>query len=372
MKKQFRLLALLFSLLFVLTSCALPGAGTGTGSTPASSVTEGNGATPLPSGAQFEVHFIDVGQADAALILCDGKAMMIDGGNAADSSLVYTYLKKRGITHIDYMICTHAHEDHVGGLPGALRAATVGVAMAPVTEYDSRAFRNYVSAVENQGKTLTVPQAGDRFSLGSTEVTVLGPVREYTETNNTSIVLRVVFGSLSFLFTGDMERDAEADLLDAGVSVASTVLKVGHHGSNTSTSYRFLREVDPTYAVISVGKDNSYGHPNEEPLSRLRDADVTLYRTDLQGDIVCRSNDGKTLTFQTSKNSSVPTNPTEDSRTESDTAAASEYAFVGNAETKKYHRLTCSSLPAEDKRCYFITEEEAQRAGYTACKRCLP
>lgn len=366
MKKQIRLLSLLFSILLIFTSCSLSGAGIGETS---SGATE---AGSLPSGAQFEVHFIDVGQADAALVICDGKVMMIDGGNAADSDLVYTYLKKLGISHIDYMVCTHAHEDHVGGLSGALRAATVGVAMAPVIEYDSRAFRNYVSAVAAQGKSLMVPHAGDRFSLGSAEVSVLGPVQEYTETNNTSIVLRVVFGELSFLFTGDMERDAETDLLDAGVSVASTVLKVGHHGSNTSTSYRFLREVNPTYAVISVGKGNTYGHPNEEPLSRLRDADVILYRTDLQGDIICKSSDGKTLTFRTSKNSSTPTNPTEESRTESATAAAEEYSFIGNVETRKYHRLTCSSLPAEEKRCYFITEEEAQNAGYTACKRCLP
>ncbi|MBQ8309541.1 MAG: MBL fold metallo-hydrolase [Clostridia bacterium] len=326
----------------------------------------------LPENSSFAVHFIDVGQADAALILCDGDAMLIDGGNAEDSNLIYTYLQKLGIDHLDYVVCTHAHEDHVGGLSGALTYATVGTAFSPVTEYSTKAFQNFVSKVEAQGKSLTVPTAGDRFSIGSAEVTVVGPLQEYEEPNDTSIVLRIVYGELSFLFTGDMESSAEADLLDAGVELQSTVLKVGHHGSNTSSSYRFLREVAPTYGVISVGTDNSYGHPHEEILSRYRDADVKLYRTDLQGDIICTSNDGKTLTFTTKKNSDAVTNPTESDRTESDTNAVAEYAYIGNLNSKKYHALDCRSLPDEENRIYFTTREEAESKGYDACGICKP
>ena len=334
--------------------------------------TEAPSASDVPSGSSFAVHFIDVGQADAALVLCDGKTMLIDGGNAEDSNLIYSYLQKHQITHLDYVVCTHAHEDHVGGLSGALTYATVGTAFSPVTEYDTNAFRNFVSRVEARGKTLTVPQAGECFALGSASVTVLGPVKEYEETNDTSIVLRIVYGELSFLFTGDMESAAEADLLDAGTNVSATVLKVGHHGSNTSSSYRFLRAVAPTYGVISVGTDNSYGHPHEEVLSRYRDADVTLYRTDLQGDIVCTSTDGKTLTFTTAKNSDAVTNPTEGDKTESDSNSGSEYAYIGNLNSLVYHLTTCSSLPNEENRIYFITEEEALNAGYHACGRCKP
>ena len=258
----------------------------------------------------FTVHFIDVGQADAALIMCSGKTMLIDGGNKGDSDLIYSYLKKQNVTHLDYVVCTHAHEDHVGGLAGALTAATVGTVFAPVKSYDSNAFRDFVAKTEERGREITVPKAGDVFYLGDSVVTVLGPRKDYDDTNNTSIVLRVVYGGTSFLFTGDMESDAETDLLESGVMLKSTVLKVGHHGSSTSTSYRFLREVAPQYAVISVGKNNQYDHPNEEVLSRLRDAETTLYRTDMQGDIVCVSN-GVTVAFLVSMNANVQTNPTQ-------------------------------------------------------------
>ncbi len=265
--------------------------------------------SPLEN-SSLAVHFIDVGQADAALVICDGKTMLIDGGNRGDSNLIYAYLEKQGVTHLDYVISTHAHEDHVGGLAGALTYATVGKVYSPVTSYSSKAFQNFVSKVEARGATLTVPSVGETFSLGSAEVTIIGPVKSYDDPNNTSIVLRLVYGEVSFLFTGDMESDAEADLIESGAVLQSTVLKVGHHGSNTSSSYRFLREVAPTYGVISVGTDNSYGHPHEEILSRYRDAEVRLFRTDMQGDIICTSTDGLTVTFTTARNANAVTNPT--------------------------------------------------------------
>lgn len=255
---------------------------------------------PIPEGSFLQIHYIDVGQADAALILCDGEAMLIDGGNKADSSLLYTYLKNHDIDHLNYVIGTHAHEDHIGGLAGALHYAAADTVLSPVTDYDSEAFRDFRKTVEGQGLSITVPKVGDTFTLGAAAVTILhcDPMNE--NPNNTGIVLRVDYGETSFLFTGDAERETEEIILDSGLDVRSTVLKVGHHGSDTSTSYRFLYEVQPKYAVISVGADNSYGHPNESVTSRLRDADVTVYRTDEMGDIVCTS-DGKAVTFETEK-----------------------------------------------------------------------
>jgi competence protein ComEC len=173
------------------------------------------------------------------------------------------------------------------------------------------------------------------------------------------------------LFTGDAERDAENAILENGVDISCDLLKVGHHGSETSTSYRFLREVAPTYGVISVGVGNSYGHPHEEPLSRLRDADVKLYRTDLQGDVICKS-DGVNLTFTTAKNSGAITNPTDPDRTESDTAAVTEYTYIGNVSSKKFHAPDCKSLPDESNRIWFTTREEAVSAGYSPCGNCDP
>ena len=175
-----------------------------------------------PEDSFFTVHYIDVGQADSALVICDGKAMLIDGGNVADSNLIYSYLKKLNIDHLDYMVCTHAHEDHVGGLAGALNYAKVDKVFAPVTSYDSKAFSNFVKYLDKQSKSITMPSPGDEFLLGSAKVTVLGPIKATGETNNTSIVLRVVYGNTSFLFTGDAERGGQ-DILNAGFTLSSSV-----------------------------------------------------------------------------------------------------------------------------------------------------
>ena len=372
-----RFLAFLFVILFVvfpLTGCGLDGSQDTPRETTQDDTTKEQGSSnPLPTNSSFAVHFIDVGQADAALVICDDKTMLIDGGNVGDSDLIYSYLKKLNISYLDYVICTHPHEDHVGGLSGALSYATVGVAYSPVLTYTTKAFENFLDKVILQGKNLTVPTPGESFFLGSAKVTILGPLHtDYDETNDLSIVLRIEYGEVSFLFTGDMERKAESNLLEAGYDLRSTVIKVGHHGSETSSSYAFLREVSPTYGVISVGVDNDYGHPDEDVLSRYRDAEVKLYRTDLQGDIICTCEDGKTLRFTTAKNSDAITNPTEGNSSGSGNNGVTEYAYVGNLSSKKYHRTTCGSLPAEDNRIYFTTKEEAENAGYLPCGNCDP
>ena len=250
--------------------------------------------TPIADGSQLQILFIDVGQADSALLTCDGSTMLIDGGNVGDGRKIYSILTERNIDTLDYVVCTHAHEDHVGGLASALTAATANTVFSPVTDYDSKAFKNFA---ERAG-TITVPKVGDSFMFGSAKVEILACDPYAEDTNNTSIVLKVVYGETSFLFTGDAEYPVEQTLLDSGYDPSAHVLKVGHHGSSSSTSYRFLNRVMPQYAIISVGDDNSYGHPHDEVLSRLRDADVTVYRTDLNGDILCVS-DGKKVTIST-------------------------------------------------------------------------
>lgn len=255
----------------------------------------------IPENSQFAVHFIDVGQADAALVECDGETMMIDGGNAADSNLIAAYLKKQDVTELNYVVCSHAHEDHVGGLSGALSVAKADNIYAPKTEANSKAYKNFKKKAEEQNVEIKHPNAGDEIQLGSSTVEFLGPIDENgKDLNSTSIVLKITYGNTSFLFTGDAEKDEEEEILNSGADLKSTVLKVGHHGSSTSTSYPFLREVMPQYAVISVEKGNSYGHPHEETLSKLSDAGVEVYRTDENGDIIMTS-DGNTVSVTTSK-----------------------------------------------------------------------
>lgn len=348
----------------------------------------------VSSGSSFEVYFLDVGQADSALVLCDGHAMLIDGGNGEDSQLVYAFLKNHQVNRLDYIVCTHAHEDHVGGLAGALNYAAVGTAYCPVTSYDSRAFESFVKYLDKQGVSITVPRAGDTFSLGSAQAQIVGPIRSSDEPNNTSIVLRLVYGETSFLFTGDAEREEEQDILAAGYTLDSTVLKVGHHGSDTSTSYPFLREIMPQYAVISVGAGNSYGHPTEAALSRLRDAGVTVYRTDLQGEIHCVS-DGKNVTFQVKKNAGAdtlspatpvqpsqpsqpaqpaqPVQPAEPSQPSQSDTAVREYVL--NTNSHKFHYPDCKSVAKMSERNKMIrtdTREAIIADGYEPCMICNP
>ena len=255
----------------------------------------------IPENSNFEVHFIDVGQADSALIECDGETMMIDGGNVADSNVVAAYLKKEDVTELNYVVCSHAHEDHVGGLSGALSVTKADNIYAPKTETNTKAYKNFKKKAEEQNVEIKHPNVGDEIQLGSSTVEFLGPVDENgKDLNSTSIVLKITYGNTSFLFTGDAESDEEEEILNSGADLKSTVLKVGHHGSRTSTSYPFLREVMPQYAVISVEKGNSYGHPNEDTLSKLSDAGVEVYRTDESGDIVMTS-DGNNISITTSK-----------------------------------------------------------------------
>lgn len=267
-----------------------------TGTSPAST----QSAIAAQTDDTIEVHFIDVGQADSAFVRCGEETMLIDGGNVADSSLVVSYLQQQNVETLDYIICTHAHEDHVGGLSGALNAFSVQHVLCSTTDYDSKAFQNFKKYTQEQGLSIEVPQPGDQFSLGDAPVTILGPVEDYGETNNMSIVLRIDFGQTSFLFTGDMESAAERDLVDSGADLSATLLKVGHHGSDTSSSYVFLREVMPRYAVISVGKNNSYGHPGSETLSRLRDVGAEVFRTDESGHVIAVS-DGQDISITTEK-----------------------------------------------------------------------
>lgn len=311
----------------------------------------------------LKVHYIDVGQADCALIECNGEYILIDGGNVADSQLVVSYLEKQGVEELLAVVCSHAHEDHVGGLPGVLAVYRTYHVYAPIRTYSSNCFDDFVYYTDQQGLEITIPQPGDYLLFGGATMTVLGPVDTYADPNNTSIVVLVEYGTTRFLFTGDMETDAENDMLDywgEGHDWSADVLKVGHHGSNTSSGYRFLYEVAPKSAVISVGTGNTYGHPHDEPLSRLHDADVTVYRTDEMGTVLATS-DGSTVSFTWEKASAAPDDPSNQQTA----------YYIGNVNSKVLHLPSCSGLPAEKNQIQFESYEDAVKAGYTPCSRCM-
>lgn len=318
--------------------------------------------TPAPQvtgGEKLTVHFLDVGQADCALLECGGEYMLIDGGNIGDGQMVISYLQNMGVEELKAVVCTHAHEDHVGGLPSVLAVYPVKQVFAPTKTYASKVFDDFLYYTDQQRLGVTIPAPGDEMTLGQAQITVLGPLKSYAETNDTSIVMKVVFGETSFLFTGDMEVLAENDLLENGTDLKADVLKVGHHGSDTSTGYRFLYEVDPTYAVISVGEGNKYGHPNDITLSRLNDAECTIFRTDHLGTVVAVS-DGKEVSFTWENQKGDPSN-----------AAQADITYVGNKNSKKFHAPGCASLPSEKNKVEFDTYEEAVEAGYSPCGSCL-
>lgn len=356
-------------------------------------------ADTQPENSSFEVHFIDVGQADSALVLCDGKSLLIDGGNVEDSSLVVSYLLSHNIDSLDFVINTHAHEDHVGGLNGPLNKFTVKERIfAPATGASTDCYNDFLAAVKKQNKEITVPVTGYKFSLGSAEVKFIGPIHEnYSNLNNTSLVVKITYKDTSFLFMGDAEYESERDMLDAGADVKADVIKIGHHGSETSTGYRLLREAEPSIAVISVAAAKNYGHPEAEVLTRLRDAEVKVYRTDMQGHIVITS-DGTELNVTTERNQNAETNPTKPEPVdplpsepeippteEPETPPAEEpekppieepedipSSYIGNKNSKVLHLPSCSSLPKESNRVYFADRSDAISSGFTPCKRCKP
>ena len=343
----------------------------------ASAITPGGSAdvVPDPSSAAaavdtveapFEMHFIDVGQALSVLVECDGQYMLYDGGNVDDGSLVVSYLQSQGVEQLEYVFCSHAHEDHVGGLAAALAYFPTYHVYSPVTEASTKCFKDFVKYTQQQGLQVEVPAVGTTWPLGGATVTMVGPVAQYSDTNDTSIVLRIEYGSTSFLLTGDMEKTAETDLVNSGVNLRADVLQVGHHGSSTSTGYLFLNSVLPEMAVISCGVNNKYGHPHEETLSILRDAGVDVYRTDLQGTITIGS-DGQNYTVGTEHFAEdAQLNPT-------DPAASStaQQAYIGNVNSKKFHLPSCSNLPAEKNQILFSSYDEAVEAGYTPCSSCI-
>lgn len=251
------------------------------------------------------VHFLDVGQGDCTLITCGEHAMLIDAGDNNMGTTVEMYLKKQNITKLDYVIGTHPDADHIGGMDVVIYKFDCDTIILPEFEKDTKTYRDVIDTINNKNYKITRPKAGQTYSLGQAQFTIISPVSDDygDDANNYSVGIRLVFGDTSFLLAGDAEEEAEEDMLESGEELKADVYKASHHGSKSSNTEEFMEAVRPEYAVISCGEDNTYGHPHAQTLNTFRSMGIKVFRTDEQGAIIIKS-DGKELTFNCSPSES--------------------------------------------------------------------
>ena len=228
--------------------------------------------------SDLKVYYLDVGQADSILIQDNDENMLIDAGNNEDGELLVTYFKELGIEKFKYVFGTHPHEDHIGGLDNVISAFDIGTIYLPDAITTTTTFVDVLDAMEAKQMNYTVPKIGDTLTLGQAQIQIIYTGTDTSDLNNTSIVLKLSFGNTSFLFTGDATEKTEKQILNQYIH--ADVLKVGHHGSKYSSTKEFLDKVQPTYAIISVGEGNSYGHPADTTLDKLQKRNIEVFRTD--------------------------------------------------------------------------------------------
>lgn len=380
--------------------------------------TEGEAADPDGySQEPLEVHYIDVGQGSATLLKSGRHAMLIDTGDSDQGTKIQLYLTKQGVENLDYLVLTHPDADHIGGAPVIITKFGIGQLFLSNYEKDNKTTQKVRDAMQYKGLTASDCQVGDTYTLGNASFMILAPVKEYADSNNASIALMVQNGNNRFLFTGDCEAEAEADLIASGADLSADVYLAGHHGSDTASSQAFMDAVSPTYAVISCGEGNSYGHPHAEVLNRFRSMGIQVFRTDEQGSVIAESdgtgitwNCAPSETWQTGERTKNAQTRAENAETqpanetpiqETDTAAVQDKPatqqsdavtlpaqeqkpvvadetpqagnYIGNRNNGKLHKASCSYLPDPQNQVPFTTREEAVEAGYDdPCKRCNP
>jgi competence protein ComEC len=342
-------------------------------------------AAVVSASENLTVHFIDVGQGDSELIQFNGKNVLIDGGTQDMGPRVKSYLWSQGVSSLDLVVATHPHSDHIGGLLTVLNDFTVGQVLDSGQTHTSQTFENYLNLIDQKNIPFSTAERGQTIDLDpSIEIEVLSPPAAHfaDDLNQNSIVLKVTYDNVSFLLMADAGIEAEDSIMAAGYDLNSTVLKVGHHGSSSSSSPVFLSRVMPASSIIEVGSGNDYGHPTQQTLSALQSISSRVYRTDLDGTVVV-STDGQTYSVSTSKQSwtTASTAPqataTAVSWPATVTASASttsQEAFVGSVKSNKYHYPSCqwAEKIKPSNEIWFTSSADAQAHGYVPCGVCHP
>lgn len=321
------------------------------------------------------VHFIDVGQGDSTFIeLPNDECMLIDAGESDQADKVVTYIYTQGYDTIDYVVATHAHSDHIGGLPTVLGSFNINNFYMTSAVATTQIYENMLYAVEDSGADIHSVMAGDVIlNEANLLIEVVAPKAiDDEEQNNNSIVVKLTYGDDKFLFTGDAEKSEEDGIW---TNIKCDVLKIGHHGSDSSSTSNFLKKVEPTYAVISCGLNNSYGHPTSDVLKRLDDRNIDVYRTDIQGTIIFTSN-GKDISVNVKPTEYTPpviTTTTTQAQVQPPNEGGGT-TYVLNTNTKKIHYESCSSVDdmKEENKAFTNDYDGAIAQGYKPCGRCKP
>ena len=309
----------------------------------------------------LNVHFIDVGQGDSILLESGGVYVLVDAGERDAAQSVCDYLDRCGVKKIDYVITTHPHSDHCGGLTKVINRYDCINFITTETDQQTNTWLDVLHAVDENDVNYIDAKVGDTYSFGESSFEIMGPVYDYYEDyNNHSVVIKATCGNNSFLLTGDAESLSELEMINNGADLDSDVLKVSHHGSSTSSAPQFLNAVSPKCAIISCGKNNDYGHPHVETVNSLNGRNIPYYRTDKLGSIVI-SSDKQNLTIHYGDESHLIEEP-------------KPYSFVGNKNSKKFHISTCEGANKikESNKVYFDSYEDAINGGYTSCNTCRP
>ena len=373
MKKQNRFVTFILSVLLALT-LVLPGSAV-------TAKADGQG--------NMAVHFIDVGQGLAILVQSGGENLLYDGGNRSHADEVVQYLKNQQVETINYMISSHYDEDHLGGLVKCLDNFEVGHVLGSDYVHTSDLFNTFMNTATAHAIIVEYPSVGDTYEFGTGSFTVMAPDGISQNSNDNSVVIRLVNGNNSFMFMGDAEETSEQDMISTGMNLDCDVLSLGHHGSASSTSWDLLEATSPSWAVISCGLNNTYGHPAAETMGKLSDMDIPVFRTDDQGTVIALS-DGNTISWTqepcndyTSGSEKQSTDSSADQSEQDTNDAAATESYAAETDTSdtqgrmvwisatgsKYHSIPDCGNMNPDKATQ-ETESQALSQGYEACKKC--